>query len=230
MSAKLLSTFCLLSFALIGCGSPSGYDAAETAYINGEYEKAIELFTEVAKTSDNPAVYCNRGNCYSVLGNIDAALADYETAIDLMNKVTDDPNDPNLAYFYYNRGFACDMAGKYGQAIKDYERTIAVNATYPDVKNHLGWVLATCPEKKYRNPKRAVEVATLACEESQWQDGSVIDTLAAAHAAAGDFAQAVQRQEQAIALIEEDEGRPELTERLELYRNKKPFVDAPPVK
>ncbi|EAQ81722.1 tetratricopeptide repeat protein [Blastopirellula marina] len=225
-----LSLLCALAVALVGCGPPSGYRAAETAYQNGEYQKAIELFTEVAKSSDNPAIYGNRANCYSSLGDIDAALKDYATAIEKATEATGDPNDPNLAYFYYNRGYACELAGKYKQAVDDYEKTIALNTAYPDAKNNLAWVLATCPEKKFRNPKRAIEVAILECEMSEWKNGFAIDTLAAAYAAADDFPKAIERQEQAIALVEDEAAKKELAERLRLYQNKKPFVDSPPEK
>lgn len=222
-----LSLACLLAVAGLGCGGPPGYAAAETAYRNGEYEKAIELFTEVAKHSDNPAIYGNRANCYSSIGDIDSALKDYETAIEKATRSSGDPNDPRLAYFYYNRGYAYELAGRYQQAIDDYEKTIALNPDYPDVKNGLAWMLATCPEKQFRNPTRAIEVAKLACEESQWKNGSIIDTLAAAYAAAGDFPQAVEQQEKAIALVGDPQSTQDMQQRLKLYENKKPFVDKP---
>lgn len=227
-SYRFLTLLCIFAATLVGCGPPDGYRAAEIAYQNGEYQKAIELFTEVAKTSDNPAIYGNRANCYSSLGDIDSALKDYATAIEKATETTGNPNDPNLAYFYYNRGYACEKAGKYKQSVEDYEKTITLNPTYPDAKNNLGWVLATCPEKQYRNPKRAIEVAILECEASDWKNGYAIDTLAAAHAAAGDFAKASERQEQAIKLVEDEKTLKTLKQRLELYRNNKPFVDSLP--
>ncbi|MCC9609268.1 tetratricopeptide repeat protein [Blastopirellula sp. JC732] len=227
LSARNLSLLSLLVAAIVGCGPPDAHRAAETAYSNGEFEKAIELYTEAAKTSNNPAIYGNRGNCYSILGDIDAALKDYATAIDIATKATGDPNDPLLAYFYYNRGYACEIAGRYDLAVADYEQTIALDPAYPDAKNNLAWLLATCPVKKTRNPKRAIEVATLDCQSSDWKNGFSIDTLAAAYAAAGNFPQAIERQEQAIQLVEDKDARQELEQRLELYRNKKPFVEAP---
>jgi hypothetical protein len=38
-----------------------------------------------------------------------------------------------------------------------------------------------------------------ACELTQWKNGSYVDTLAAAFAEAGDFAEAVRREQQALA-------------------------------
>ena len=229
-SIRTHSLLCLFVVLLAGCGSSDGYRAAESAYINGEYEKEIELFTEVAKASDNPAVYGNRGNCYSMIGDIDSAMKDYATAIDKATEATGDPDDPNLAYFYYNRAYACERAGRFGQAVADYKKTIALNSDYPDAKNNLGWLLATCPEKKYRDPKQAIEVATRECEASDWKNGLAIDTLAAAYAASGNFTKGVELQEQAIQLVNLEEVRKKMEQRLQLYRNKKPFVDTLPEK
>ena len=227
-STVFLANLCMLSFIIAGCG-PSENDAytvADKAYQEGDYEKAIELFTQAAKESDNPAIYANRANCYSYLGNLDAALEDYQRAIDKAIAVSNDPNDPRLAYLYYNRGYAYEHAKKYEQALPDYEKTISLNDNYPDVKNNLAWILATCPNDKLRDPRRAVSIAEAECEKSAWKDASVLDTLAAAHAAAGDFTKAIERQRQAIDLTEDEETKTDLQQRLDLYRNNKPFFES----
>jgi hypothetical protein len=85
-------------------------------------------------------------------------------------------------------------------------------------------VRATCPDGKYRDGKAAVEDAKRACELSGWKLAEQIDTLAAAYAEVGDFAKAVEYQEQALAdkgfVKEHGKGA---RERLELYRDKKPY-------
>jgi tetratricopeptide (TPR) repeat protein len=220
---------CLLAAALSASGcsnsAPSAYSKAEEAYKAGKYEEAIEHFNLAAKESDNPALYTNRANCHSYLGNLEAALADYDSALEAA-KEEFQPNDPRLAYIYYNRGYACKRAGKYEQSIKDYEKTIVLDGKYPDVKQSLAWILATCPAEKLRDPKRAKQLAEAECQRSEWKDGSIIDTLAAAHAAAGDFQKAVELQQQAAALTNDPKLKAECEKRLELYRNGKPYIDA----
>ena len=91
--------------------------------------------------------------------------------------------------------------------------------------NQLAWLLATCPEARYRDGRHAVELATKACELSEWQYNHV-DTLAAAYAEAGDFEQAVRWQQMAIEMAS-DSGRDDYRSRLALYKSGKPYREEP---
>jgi len=94
----------------------------------------------------------------------------------------------------------------------------------------LAWLQATYPLSELRNGAEAVNNATRACELTNWEEGSYIDTLAAAYAEAGDFESAVKWQERAIALVSKpwrhmlDVG---MKARLELYQNHKPYHASP---
>ena len=90
--------------------------------------------------------------------------------------------------------------------------------------NLLAWLLATCPDDHMRDGKRAVELATKACELSKWKRYACVDTLAAAYAESRDFEQAVKYQKQAAAM----DGIPEINRtnvlnRIELYLQHKPY-------
>jgi tetratricopeptide (TPR) repeat protein len=86
--------------------------------------------------------------------------------------------------------------------------------------------LATAPEKKLRDGKRALQEAKKAVDMIQYRDGRFLDTLAAAYAEVGDFDKAVAAQQKAIdcpAFMKDDgDGA---RKRLNLYREKKPFRD-----
>lgn len=206
---------------LSGCSGRATFEEADAAARSGDYEKAIELFSQLAKTSNDPAVFGNRANCYSYIGDLDAAIADYQTAIDLLPLGMADPNAPML---FYNRGYAYDRGKKYELAIADYEQTIKLQSDYPDVKYNLAWLLATCSDPACRNPERAVELVNQ--ENADASDTpDVLDTAAAAFAAVGDFSRAVSIQEKAVKLSTDQELTKRLNARLDLYREGKAYVE-----
>ena len=90
--------------------------------------------------------------------------------------------------------------------------------------NGKAWLLATCPDKRYRQGKTAQELATRACEQTNWKVGHYLDTLAAAHAESGNFDKAVELEEKALMdqTYEKNDGTG-ARERLKLYKDKKPF-------
>jgi hypothetical protein len=86
--------------------------------------------------------------------------------------------------------------------------------------------LATCPQDDIRDGKRAVALATKACELSKWKDANDIDTLAAAHAEAGSFSEAMKYQKKALEVGFEDKADAEnARQRLLLYEREKPYRD-----
>ena len=226
-STVVIATLSVLALVFVGYKQFSNdhFSAADKAYREGDYEKAIRLFTLAANESDDLAIYANRANCYSYVGDLDAALKDYKTAIEKAIKVSKDANDPRLASLYYNRGYAYQRAKRYEQAIPDYEKTILLDDEYPDVKNNLAWILATCPHETLRDPRRAVTIATIECKQKDWKDASLLDTLAAAHASAGNFPKAIERLRQAIEIAEDAEIEQEYQTRLALYLKNKSFIE-----
>ncbi len=86
--------------------------------------------------------------------------------------------------------------GNYEKAIADYSRLIDLAPRYASAYNNLAWILATCPEAVLRNGKKAVEIATKACELSEWKNPSAVNTLALACAEAADYENAAKWQNQ----------------------------------
>ncbi len=93
--------------------------------------------------------------------------------------------------------------------------------------NNLAWTLATCPEEKFRDGKQAVEEASKAVELTHNKQGEFVDTLAAAYAEAGDFDKAVEQQQQAIGLVENEKVRKEMGARVELFRKHQAYREVP---
>jgi tetratricopeptide (TPR) repeat protein len=180
----------------------------------GEYEKAIQDHTNAIQLdSNNGHYYNNRGNVYSALDDYEKALADFNSAVRL---------DPHEAVAYNNRGNVRYFLKDYEQALIDFTEAIRLDPNDPVAYNSRAVLLASCPDEKYRDGKKAVADATKACQLTDWKDVEALDTLAAAHAESGDFDKAVEYSQKAIDLAADDD-KPDLESRLKLYQDKKPF-------
>ncbi len=97
----------------------------------------------------------------------------------------------------------------------------------PLLTNALAWSLATAPDPKLRDAPRAVELAKKASAAAGDKDPGMLDTLAVAHAAMGDFVEAARIEQEAVKTARES-GQGDLLkdyrERLKLFKNKKPYV------
>lgn len=106
----------------------------------------------------------------------------------------------NLAISYRN-------LGRHAEALKLYEETLALREgklgpDHPDIAkpmNGLAWRLANCPDAKFRDPARAVQLASKAVELAP-QDGNNWNTLGAARYRAGDWNAAVAALEKSMQL------------------------------
>ncbi len=182
----------------------------------GEYDKAIADYdTAIRLDPDYPHAHNNRGVARKAKGQFDEALKDFDQAIAL---------DPDYADAYSNRGLIQNARGRADKAILDFQRCLELDPQHADACNDLAWLLATCPDANLRDGTRAVEYATRACELTAWKNWSFLDTLAAAHAESGDFAQAVKFQQMALKQSPAEAKR-ELRARRRLYNNDKPFRD-----
>ena len=180
----------------------------------GNLERAIQDATHAIRLDPEYAeAYNNRGVTYRKLGQLDNAIKDYTEAIHHFT---------NYADAFANRGYARVQMGEYAEALSDYYQAVTISPGSPQAFNDAAWLMATCPDEKFRNGERAVEYARYACELTKHQNGDYIDTLAAALAETGEFAEAIQTQQQAITLLS-DESRTAAEERLELYQSEQPF-------
>ena len=88
---------------------------------------------------------------------------------------------------------------KVDRAIASYVRAIELDPKYAIAHNNLAWLLATCQEVKFRDPARAVELATKAVELEP-TSGQFWRTLGAAHNRAGNWQDAIAALNKSMAL------------------------------
>lgn len=141
------------------------------------------------------------------------ALPDIDKAIELAPK-----SAPPLVV----RAMCYEALADPVKEVADRKAAAALDKANAQNLNRLVWLLAASYEPKARDGKAAVEIATQLAERTKNTDPIVLDTLAVAQAEAGDFKAAVANQEKAIELLKPPEKSP-LRDRLELYKQEKPF-------
>lgn len=180
-----------------------------------DYEKAIADYTQSIRLYPYWAnTFNNRGWTWHRTKSYDKAIADYTEAIRL---------DPKCVLAIANRGLAWQDKREYYKALVDYNRSVQVDPRYARGYTARAWLYATCPDKKFRDGKLAVESASRACDLTGWKEADKLAVLAAACAEKGDFEKAVKWQEKAIVLFIDPDDRKTGLERLALYKNKKPY-------
>ena len=128
-------------------------------------------------------------------------------------------------------GDAMLNSGRQAEAIAFFEKAVKLEPKDDGILNNLAWVLATSPDAKLRNGRRAIELATDACKLTDYKIPHILSTLAAAYAETGDFDNAVKWLTKAIEIAEKEkegskegdkETREALKKELENYKAKKP--------
>ncbi len=169
-----------------------------------DYGRAIELAPRMA------AAYYNRAVTLYNAGRREEALADYDSVIAIDSQYPD---------AHANRASILWKMGDVGRAILDYRLEIALQPDEPDAYNTLSWILATCSNSEHRDGTRAVDLATRACELTDWQCSASLDSLAAAYAECGKFRKAVKWQKAAVKLAP-DYQKDNYQSRLDLFKRK----------
>jgi len=176
-----------------------------------DYQQAIALDSQFA------TAHVGLGRVYHMLGEFDAAVAHFSAAVDL---------NPTSANIVCSRGDLQADMGRYGEALADYARTIELDPEFAHAYRNGAWLLATCPDDRFRDPQNAVMGARQALEYSYGEKHVALDTLAAALASAGQFDEAIATVSQAAALAPE-QAKTTYLSRLELYQANQPFRTEP---
>jgi len=176
-----------------------------------DYKLAIQQDSQFA------TAYVGLGRVCHMLGRWDDAIENFTAAIQL------EPTSPNIVC---SRGDLQADMGNYADALADYARTIELDPEFAHAYRNGAWLLATCPDERYRDPENAVLGAQQALEYSYGDRHIALDTLAAALASNGQFEEAVATVAQAVETAPEDAKIMYLS-RLELYQAHEPFRSVP---
>jgi tetratricopeptide (TPR) repeat protein len=191
---------------------------AELLAALGRMEEAIADYTRaMSSLPEDASLLRARAHAYQRMGDFAHATADVNRAIQLA------PHDPELIT---QRGSLAAEQGKFEQARDDFRSAIATDSTWADAYRSLAWLQATCSDPRYRDAQQALAHAEQAAKLLPEDDYLILDTLAAANACSGNFGNAIDLQEKAIAAAPRDLSTP-LEERLALYQGNKAFTSSP---
>jgi tetratricopeptide (TPR) repeat protein len=121
-----------------------------------------------------------------------AAADDRSAGIDALERVV--ALDPKRASVHFQLGQFLVEEDRASEALVHFRTALELTRNTPDwplVANTTAWLLATHPSSSVRNGREAVDLAQQACQQTTFGNPNFLDTLAAAYAEAGKFAEAV---------------------------------------
>lgn len=146
---KTFQFYCLL-FIFVGVlGADEDYgrlvNEANEFFMQSNFEKSKEIYTEILKSNKDPIVLYNLGNVYMANGDLDMALTKYNEAIELK------PDNILLRNIHYHIGNALLEKGKKLVEANGVESNI--NLKWADIKNRINETISTLDSK---NPAQIV--------------------------------------------------------------------------
>jgi tetratricopeptide (TPR) repeat protein len=190
------------------------FNRAEVRSVLGRYGDAIDDYAQgLELIPGDGGMLIGRGSALFRLQKYDESLADFEAAL-----AADAANPVALA----GRGDAHAALGHFEQAAEDYRQAVEKNENLGRAYRGAAWLMATCPDDKYRNEELALDSAKRAIQLDGDGDWLYLDVLAAAQANAGKFAEARETLQKAIQ-IAPDPCAAVLRQRLGLYGSGQPY-------
>jgi len=163
-------------------------------------------------------------NWYSA-GDLRGAINHFEKA----NKLVPDSKQlsSQLASVYFAFATQMDRQQMKETAINHYRKGLVIDPSNNAARNNLAWILATSANQDLRNSEEALIVATKLNADTGNKVPQVLDTLAAAQAANGQFTKAAQTAEMAISQLKNNSKlKQTIQNRLNLYKNGKAFLQS----
>jgi tetratricopeptide (TPR) repeat protein len=182
-------------------------------------EALVQLTNAVATDAWYAPAHYNLGLVLSQRGDEQGAIREWRRALDL---------DPKYAEAHDRLGDALAAQGRTAEALAHWRESIELQPNNAPTLRRAAWTLATSPVTAIRNGEDALRFAVRAIEVSGGNDARLLDTLAAAYAEKGQFADAALTARRALARARQ-ENQPALAAgigaRIALYDAGQPFRD-----
>jgi len=216
-------------------GSARGFNDLGVLLVEtGRVEEAVAPFEKAAALQpDFGAAHANLGGALAKLGRLDDALVQLRQALELdaryapahyhlglvLSRGGDTQGairewgralelDSKYAEAHVSLGDALYAEGRTAEALAHWRDGLQLQPNDPPVLRRVAWALATSPDAALRDGAEAVAFAVRALQLTGGKDAQVLDTLAAAYAEKGQFANAAltARRAQARAAQENQPG------------------------
>ncbi len=238
---RIYPDLCVAHFDLACALSSLGQNEAAQRH----YEKALALHSDYVEAHNNfGMLLMNRGNIAAAAEHFQSALdvepghamaqnnlgltlmatGQYAAAAEHYRRAI--ALDPDFPQPHANLGHALGQLGEASAAVAELRTFLQMQPDNATALGWLAWVLATTSDDAVRNGPQAVELARKAAELSHGSDPRILDALAAAYAATGQFTAAVSTASSARDLALSSGQRAlagTIEERIELYRRGQPF-------
>ena len=149
------------------------------------YERALAARPEMA------AVHERLGLLQVQQARFDAAAGHFEAALRI---------EPDRAASHRCLGDVHLFHHELALALPHYREALRLDPKAKDALNNCVWILATASDPKLRDPQQALALAQRLVEMTGGKEAGPLDTLAAAYAASGKFAEALETARKALNL------------------------------
>ena len=151
-------------------------------------------------------------------GRLDEAMPHYQTAVDL---------DPEDARAHYRFGQALVTQDRPEEALVQYQDASRLRPHWDVVLSEMAWCMSARPDWPVYAPEEGLLLAERALQLSSAPDARLLDYVAIAQAAAGQFDVAIATARKALSVepaASNADFADEINTRIELYEQGKPYV------
>lgn len=179
---------------------------------NSDLSGAVQDYSQAHKLKPADAtVLVGRAQAYRSQGQLDSALVDLNHAIRI---------DAQNVDALIERAEVQIRVGRFADAATDARAAVKLDPQSAAAYRVSAWLMATCPDEKFRDRKLAVDAALKALELAGEGDYRYHDTVAAAYASAEQYDRAIVAQKKAVAALGNDKSNvmQAVRRRLDLYQ------------
>ena len=180
------------------------------------YEKAFNYVQKALSIEPEQPIMLNQlAALYNRQRKTDKAIECFKKSLEIKPKQPDVMSELAMALYGQN---------EIQKAIVLWSESLESDPNQVYAANSLGWIKATSKDEEFYNPGEALKFARQACELSEYQNPGMLDTLAAALAANGQFEEAAETIGKALQLAKSTGQNilvRDLQRHLDLYKNQK---------